>query len=154
MLFYNMDVSTLCIFLIVLGAVLLIIEANTPGVYLIIPGTICVILGIIGYFIPDALTTIYAPIIVLAIGLPVTYGTIKLYAYLGEPIPPSTSVSDALLGKEGVVTVATSRTNIKGKVKIDLETWSATSDEDLEVGTKVVVERTEGVHVVVKKKGE
>jgi len=146
------DAQTLALIFIAIGAIFLIVEALTPGVFMLIPGTVLVLLGIIGYIYPDFLYSVYAPILALIIVIPLTIGTVKMYQLLAKPEPPTTTVTDSLLGKEGVVTVRTEPENIMGKVRIESEVWSATSDEPIEVGTEVKVIRSRGVHVTVAKK--
>ena len=58
---------------------------------------------------------------------------------------------DSLVGKKGKVTVKTCPDNLKGKVAIGMEVWSADSEEEIEEGTEVEVVSTEGVHITVKK---
>ena len=146
------DAQTLAIIFIIVGALLLIAEAAMPGVFMLIPGTVLVILGVIGYFYPDFLISKYSPILALAIAIPVSIGTVKLYQFLATPEPPTTTVAESLLGKEGIVTVETNPENIKGKVRIGSDTWSATSSEPIEAGTEVKVVQSEGVHVTVERK--
>jgi membrane protein implicated in regulation of membrane protease activity len=146
------DAQTVALVLIVVGAILLIVEASSPGVFLLIPGTVLVILGIIGYIFPDFLFSVYSPILALVIAVPLTVGTVKMYQILGRPEPPSTTITDSLVGREGVVTVRTESGHIKGKVKIDSDEWSATSDGPIEVGTQVIVTKSQGVHVTVQRK--
>ena len=146
------DAQTLAIIFVIVGAMLLIAEAMTPGAFLLIPGTVLVILGIVGYIYPDFLYSTWSPLLALAIAVPVTLGTIKMYQFLARPEPPTTTVAESLLGKEGVVTVRTTPENIKGKVRIDTDVWSATSDGPIEVGTDVVVTESQGVHVKVARK--
>jgi membrane protein implicated in regulation of membrane protease activity len=50
---------------------------------------------------------------------------------------------------KGVVTSEVGPNDLKGKVRIDHDTWSATSTMRIPVGTKVVVKSSEGVHVFV-----
>ena len=83
--------------------------------------------------------------------MPVTLLTIKGYQHLARPEPPTTTVMESLVGKEGTVTVATEVGNMKGKVRIGSDTWSATSDEPIAAGETVVVESSEGVHVHVRR---
>lgn len=144
-----MEPTTIALCIIIIGALLIIIEAISPGVYMVIPGTVMVILGIVGYIIPDFLFSVWAPVTVVIVGLIVSILTVMAYKRLGDPEPPSTAVSDGLLGKVGTVTVETSADNIRGKVKIGSELWSARSLEPIEVGTTVRVVSTEGVHVIV-----
>ena len=95
--------------------------------------------------------SIWAPVIALVVALPVTLLTLKLYQHLAKPEPPATTVADSLIGRTGKVMVSTELDNMKGKVKIGNDTWSATSDEPIEAGTEVIVESSEGVHVHVRR---
>lgn len=144
-----MEPTTIALCIILVGALLIIGEAFSPGVYLIIPGTVLVALGIFGYFFPDYLFSIWAPITMLIVGLISSIVTVIVYRKLGEPEPPSIAVSDGLIGKKGIVTVRTTADNIRGKVKIGSELWSARSMEPIDEGKTVVVVSAEGVHVVV-----
>ncbi|MCK9323744.1 MAG: NfeD family protein [Candidatus Methanomethylophilaceae archaeon] len=142
-----MEVTTIALLFILIGAIFIIIEALSPGVFMVIPGTILVILGIIGYAAPDFLISWYSPILAVVIAVPITLVTIRAYKFLGEPIAPSTMVSESLIGKVGTVTEKVYPDSIKGKVQINSDIWSATSDEIIEKGTKVRVCSAEGVHV-------
>ncbi|MCL1984217.1 MAG: NfeD family protein [Methanomassiliicoccaceae archaeon] len=143
------DAQTLAIIFVIVGAMFLIAEALTPGAFLLIPGTVLVIIGLVGYIYPDFLYSTWSPLFALAVAVPVTLGTIRMYQFLAQPEPPTTTVAESLMGKEGVVTVRTVPENIKGKVRIDTDVWSATSDGPIEVGTEVVVTESQGVHVKV-----
>ena len=58
---------------------------------------------------------------------------------------------DAVVGEEGVVIVAIDNTHAVGQVKLGHMEWSArsTSGAPLEVGTRIKVDRVEGVKVFV-----
>lgn len=146
-----MDPTTIALALIALGLIFLICEAFSPGGYLIIPGTVLVIVGVLGYAFPDFLFTWKSPLVAAVIAIPVTAVTVWGYRYLGKPEPPSTTVADSLVGKTGTVTVAVVPGTLKGKVKIGSDTWSAEADEELPVGTAVVIDAGAGVHVHVKR---
>ena len=146
-----MDPFTLAIALIIIGAVLLIAEAFSPGAFMVIPGTVLVILGIVGALYPDILLSWWSPVIALVVAVPVTVLTVKGYQRLAEPEPPTTTVASSLVGREGTVTVPTETGTMRGKVRIGSDTWSATSDEPIEAGARVVVESGEGVHVHVRR---
>ena len=90
-------------------------------------------------------------VIALVLAVPITFLTVKGYQRLAQPEPPTTTVAESLVGREGVVTVATEVGNMKGKVRIGSDTWSATSDVPIEAGESVVVESSEGVHVHVRR---
>lgn len=146
-----MDPFTIAIALIVIGAVFLIIEAFSPGAFMLVPGIVLVIVGLIGCADPDMLLTWVSPVVAVVVAIPVTLITIKVYAKLAKPVPPSTTVMESLVGREGVVTVATDSASMKGKVRIGPDTWSAVSDEPIEAGAKVTVDSSEGVHVHVRR---
>ncbi len=146
-----MDPFTISCIILVVGILFLIYEAFAPGGFLVIPGIVLLVLGIVGLIWPDVLMSIWAPIIALIVAIPVTLLTLKFYQYLAKPEPPTTTVADSLVGKEGVVTVPTESGNMKGKVKIGGDLWSATSDEPIEEGADVIVESSEGVHVHVRR---
>lgn len=61
--------------------------------------------------------------------------------------------SDRVIGKIAEVTKTITPTEY-GQVTIFGETWTAASRVKLEVGTKVVVEKIDGVKLIVKKEGE
>ena len=90
--------------------------------------------------------------IAIVLTIPVVIGTLILYKHLGGTEPPSTTVTGSLIGRSGVVTIETNPDNLKGKVKIGSDTWSADSDEVIEVGAEVTVVSSEGVHVHVARK--
>ncbi|MBR4216366.1 MAG: NfeD family protein [Candidatus Methanomethylophilaceae archaeon] len=134
----------------VVGAILLIVEAFTPGAFMVIPGTVLVIVGIIGAIYPSMMESWWSPVIAVAIAVPIAIVTTKVYQRLAVPEPPVTTVADSLVGRKGIVVVSTESGNMKGKVKVGSEVWSATSDEPLEAGVEVIIERSEGVHVHVR----
>ncbi len=145
-----MDPFTIAVILIIIGAVLLIIEAFSPGAFLVIPGTVLVVIGVIGALFPKMVISWELPVIALIVAIPTTLITIKMYQRLGTTEKPTTMVADSLIGKTGIVTKATQSGNMKGKVRIGSDTWSATSDTPIDEGTEVIVDSSEGVHVHVK----
>lgn len=145
------DASSIALSFMVLGVILLIVEASSPGAFIVIPGTVLLILGAIGLLYPDIFLSWYAPLIALVIMLPTTVLTIRFYQKLAPPEPPETTVNSSLIGREGLVTSTIMPGNIRGKVRISNDTWSATSSEEIEVGAKVRVVSSEGVHVKVER---
>jgi membrane protein implicated in regulation of membrane protease activity len=135
----------------VLGVILLIVEASSPGAFIVIPGTVLLILGAIGLLYPDIFLSWYAPLIALVVMLPTTVLTIRFYQKLAPPEPPETTVNTSLIGMEGIVTATIMPGTIRGKVRISNDNWSATSTEEIEVGAKIRVVASEGVHVKVER---
>ena len=144
----------IAVLLIVVGAVLLIIEAFSPGAFIVIPGTVLVIVGIVGSVCPDLMQSWWSPVIAVVVAVPIALLTIKGYQRLAVPEPPVTTVAGSLVGRKGVVVVPTEAGNLKGKVKVGSDVWSATSDEPIESGAAVVVDHSEGVHVHVRRSKE
>ncbi|MCL2318274.1 MAG: NfeD family protein [Methanomassiliicoccaceae archaeon] len=148
-----MDPGTIAIILVIIGLILLTIEALTPGFFAVIPGAVLVVVGVLGYFVDgyfDNMLLLVGSIIIVT--LVVSAITIKGYQYLAKPEPPTTTVATSLIGKEGTVTTDVKPGSLKGKVKIDSDSWSATSEEVIKAGTSVVVYDAEGVHVKVRAK--
>jgi inner membrane protein len=135
---------------IVLGTLMLLFELHAPGMFLIVPATVLMVLGVLGILFPDSLFTWWAPIAAVIVLVPTTFLTIKLYQRLSPPAPPVTTVATSLVGMKGMVTTDVYPHTLRGKVEIEHDTWSATSDSLIPVGKRVVVVSSEGVHVVVK----
>jgi len=148
-----MDPATIAIILMIIGLVLLIIEALTPGFFAVIPGAILMVIGVLGYFVDgyfDNAVMLVATIIIVA--FLVSIFTVKLYQILAKPGPPETTVTESMVGKTGIITVKTDPNSIRGKVKVGSDVWSATSDDIIEKGTEVTIYAGEGVHVRVRPK--
>lgn len=146
-----MDPLLISCIILIAGAVFVIYEALSPGAFALIPGIVLLVLGAIGLLASDLLISVWAPVIALIVAVPVTLATMKLYQKLAEPEPPATTVTDSLVGRSGKIIVPTEDGNMKGKVKIGGDIWSATSDEPLEEGAEVIVVSSEGVHVHVRR---
>lgn len=57
---------------------------------------------------------------------------------------------DRVIGMEGIVTEEITKTKI-GEVKVDGKRWSAISKELIKVGEEVIIERIDGVKLIVRK---
>jgi membrane protein implicated in regulation of membrane protease activity len=134
---------------VVIGVLMLLAEAAAPGNFLLVPATVLLVLGGIGLVAPALLFSWFSPLIAVLVLVPMTYISIKLYQRLAPPAPPETTVATSLVGKVGVVENEVSPNNLKGKVRIEHDTWSATSTKRIPVGRNVVVKSSEGVHVYV-----
>jgi membrane protein implicated in regulation of membrane protease activity len=140
---------TLALILLIAGILMLVAELTTPGSFMIVPGTVLIVLGGIGMIYPDWLFSWWSPVLAIVILVPMTYFTIKMYQKLAPPAPPETIVATSLVGKEGIVEAEVLPNSLKGKVRIEHDTWSATSDKVIPVGKRVKVRSSEGVHVKV-----
>jgi membrane protein implicated in regulation of membrane protease activity len=135
--------------MIIIGLLLLIIEASQPGFFVAVPGTILIVLGIVTLFIPEVAQD-YAPAIIIVTALVSSIITIVFYRKLAPGQKPQTTSMDILGGKEGVVVKKVYPDSISGKVNIDNQIWSATGESEIEEGKKVLVISSEGVHIKVK----
>jgi len=138
----------------IIGVLMLLAEALLPGAFLVVPATVLIILGAIGLIAPGILLSWWSPLIAIIIIVPMTFLTIRLYQRLSPPMPPTTTVATSLIGREGLVVTDICPNNLRGKVKIDNDVWSATADRSIAAGSRVRVVHSEGVHVRVEVIGE
>lgn len=142
---------TLGLAFVVIGVIMLIIEAATPGFFIAVPATVLIIIGLLGMAVEGFLFTVWSPILAILVGVPTTLFTMWLYSRLSPPSPPTTTVGESLISRQGIVTAEVKPHSLKGKVRIGHETWSATADEVIREGERVLVIGSEGVHVIVKR---
>ena len=135
--------------LVIGGIILLLAEAASPGAFMLVPATVLLILGAIGLVAPSILLSWWSPLLTAIIVVPTTILTIKFYQKLAPPAPPETVVATSLVGQMGVVVTEVVPNDLKGKVRIANDTWSALSDKPIPAGRKVIVKSSEGVHVKV-----
>lgn len=147
--------STVGLVLLVVGILLIIAEAATPGFFIGVIGTAFIAMGIVGIFFPYILDTPWSPIIVVVITAGSMLGAVMFYRRLGRSQPTATTITESNVGKMGIATEDIEPHSLKGKVRISHQIWSATSDEFIPKGSKVRVVDWEGVHVIVEEiKGE
>jgi len=139
----------LALAMIIIGIIMLLIEASAPGNFVVVPATVLVIVGFFGLVVPDLFFSWYSPLIALLVLIPATLLTVRFYQKMSPIAPPETVVATSLIGRTGVVTTMVKPGNIRGKVRIEGDDWSATADECIEPGTRVQVVSSEGVHVHV-----
>lgn len=135
---------------IVVGVILLIVETASPGFFVAIPATVLIILGALGMVIDGFLLSVWSPIVAVVVAVPAFIGTMLFYQRLAPPEPPTTTVGHSLVGKRGIVQVPIIPNTLRGKVRIENQTWSAASDHHIPKDTLVEVVRSKGVHVVVR----
>lgn len=141
--------TELALALVIIGILMLLAEAASPGSFIIVPATVLLVLGGIGLVYPDWLLTWYAPLTAVVVLVPMTLVTIRMYQKLAPPVPPETTVASSLVGMKGIVEREVLPDSMRGKVRIANDTWSATSEVPIPAGKKVIVKSSEGVHVKV-----
>lgn len=137
--------------LMVAGVLFLLVELAVPGFFAVVPGTILVIIGGLMILFPGLLSSPWSIALFAVITLVVSALTITFYKRLAPIQKPSTTSIDTLIGKTGDVISQVSPGSIDGKVQIESQVWSATSDECIPACEKVSVVKVSGVHLFVKK---
>jgi len=144
-----MDAFLIALAFVIIGILMLVAESVTPGSFIIVPGTVILVLGLIWMINPEWTFAWWSPIVAVIILIPMIFASIKLYQMLAPPAPPETTVASSLIGKKGTVTKEIIPGDISGKVRIDNDTWSATSTKRIPAGANIVVRDSTGVHVKV-----
>ena len=139
--------SELGLAFVIVGVLLFVVEVFQPGFLIAVPATVFIALGILLSFnVVDGLLLLP---IGLAVGLGSLYGTMMLYQSLAPPDTPSEMSIERKVGKIGIVTKEVIANERTGKVKISMEEFRATSEENIAVGTKVKVTNAEGITLTV-----
>ena len=136
--------------LIIMGALLLLVEVQSPGFFAAVPATIMIIFGILLLLGMDILTYPWGVILAVIVAIIASYITVMIYSRITPDLVPTTISRDTLVGMEGVVQVPVDPTTIAGKVVLASAEWSAQSTGGtIPAGKKVKVVSSEGVHIVV-----
>ncbi len=142
-----LDGSELGLAFIIVGVLLFVIEVFQPGFLIAVPGTVFIVLGVLMSF--DVVTGFWLLPIGLAVGLSSLYGTMRLYQSLAPPDTPSEMSIETKVGEKGIVSKKVIANEKSGKVKVKTEEFRATSEADIEEGTKVKVTHAEGITLTV-----
>ncbi len=134
----------------IIGIALIISEAFTPGTFILVPGVALTIVGALIMAFPGASSSVWLPVIFLLAFVPSFLLAFYLYKHIAPPGRPTTLSSDSLIGRVGTVKKEVHPGNIRGKVNIENEIWSATSDQIIPEGSKVEVVKVQGVKVIVR----
>ena len=141
---------TLGWFLIILGALLLLVEVHSPGFFAAVPATILIIFGILVLVGLDIFTYPWGIIIAVIVAIVASCVTVTVYSRMTPNKVPTTISRDSLVGKEGRVTKEIDPDSIRGKVMIGTTEWSARSaGPGIPGGAKVRIVSSQGVHIVV-----
>lgn len=145
-----LDGITLGWLLIIIGAILLLVEVNSPGFFAAVPATILIVFGILVVMGLDVFTYPWGIIILVAVAIIASLITLRVYGNMTPAMAPTTVSRDSLVGKEGMVKIPVDATSLTGKVVLASAEWSARSTAGtIAAGKKVRVVASEGVHIVV-----
>ncbi len=136
--------------LLLIGAVLFIVEVIHPGAFLLIPGSIFLAAGIMYLLLPNPLTgSVLGPAVIVIAAFLATVATVPYYRRIAPVHRPMSSIPMSLEGQTGVVVRTVEPNNMKGKVRVMSEIWSARSDRVIPEGALVKVLGGEGVAIQV-----
>lgn len=137
--------------LIVLGALVLLVEAYSPGFFMTVPGTVMVVLGALLVLGIDILNSVWGIVAGVVVALAAAIFTVWFYSRLNRgPGLPTTTSRDTVIGLTGRVTHAVDAHSLDGKVRVEGHDWSAHSTgAAIAEGATIRVVGSEGVHVVV-----
>ena len=130
---------------LIIAGIFLIIESATTG-FLVFWFSVGALVALVSsFFIENVITQTSIFLIASTILIFATRKFCNKFLKNDAPETINTSV-----GKVGTVTVDINPIKAEGQVKINGETWSATSKSPIEKGSEIVVEKVEGVKAVVK----
>lgn len=137
----------MAIYWIILFLVLLLIELATVNLVSIWFAIGAIAAFITSFFTDSALLQLLVFVVVSVVSLIIMLPAVKKFKSKEKFVPTNL---DRLIGKEAEVTKEIS-SNHYGEVRIFDEFWTASSDCTLKVGEKVIVEKIDGVKLIVKK---
>jgi membrane protein implicated in regulation of membrane protease activity len=134
--------------MVIFGIGLLVAESLHPGFFIAVPGTLFLVLGTILIILPD-MSEQWLAIIMVVTAFVSGVATILLYHRIAPVQKPSSTSMDSLVGRTGTVVTDIEPGSIIGKVRINSQIWSATSNTVILKGREIEVVQSEGVHVKV-----
>jgi membrane protein implicated in regulation of membrane protease activity len=135
-------------FWIILGILLMVLEIFTPTFFVFWFGLGSLAAAIVAYFYENTIFELLTFIVVSGI---LVLSTRKLAKKITGEEVRSINV-DEIIGKEAIVIEQIDNKLGKGVVKVSGDMWRAVSVDDVVIqsGEKVIIEKVEGAHVVVR----
>lgn len=138
------------IYWIILFLVLLFIELATVNLVSIWFAIGAVVAFIISVFTDSILVQLLVFVVVSIVALFITLPLVRKIKNKSKTIPTNL---DRVIGKKAEV-VKEIKPNHYGEVKVFDNVWTATSDDSFQIGDKVIVDKIDGVKLVVRKEEE
>jgi membrane protein implicated in regulation of membrane protease activity len=136
--------------LIIAGVILLGLELAHPGALLLIPAFMLMTAGVLVTVFGDSLLASLPGVgAIVAAAIFAALIEIPYYRWVAPTHRPMTTTTAGLAGQFGVVTVAVQPNNMRGKVRVQREIWSAQSDRAIPAGTQVRIVAGDGVAIQV-----
>ena len=120
-----------------------VITVNLVTIWFILSAIVSLLLS----FFVSSFTIQFVVFAVLGIVLLLTTGKSLKRIFDQEKVRTN---ADRVIGMIGIVTQKIKK-NVIGEVKVDGKTWSAISDNAIDIGEEVLVEKIDGVKLIVKK---
>ena len=134
---------------LITAGIFFIIEIATTGFLIFWLGLGAIFAMITSLFTNNIIIQTAVFVISSIILIPLTKPLVSKYFDDGKSVATN---AYSLIGKIGLVTVAISKLNSTGQVKVNGEVWSAKADGDIAQGTEVEVLKIDGVKLIVKPK--
>ena len=137
--------------IVLFGALFFVLEVFSPGFFLLVPGTVLLIMGVLVILGVDIFSSTYGIVFGIIIAILAATVTVFLYSRLtpGDEKPLTMSM-DSLVGKTGRVLNPVDEETLSGKVSVEGQIFSAKSKSGvIPEGAKVKVIASQGVHIVV-----
>ncbi|MDC6155774.1 NfeD family protein [Bacillus albus] len=134
----------------IIAGILFIAEMLSITFYMLWLGIGAVVGGLIALFAPEAL--LLQVIVGAIVSLTLTFFTKRISKNFREA-KGFTDTVDMLVGKKGTVMQAITN-EANGIVKVDGDTWTATADDPIDAGEKVIVIKRHSTILQVKKESE
>ena len=135
----------LAVALALIGAGILcyIIEMVNPGFFIAVPGTVLIIVGALGVFLPGLFDHTYAWLLIIVLAAVTAWATMRVYRRWAPPGRSTTTTSvDNIVGKRGVALTAIDEH--AGDVRIEGESWRARAAPSVPAGDSIEVVGREG----------
>ncbi len=120
-----------------------VITVNLVTIWFILSAIVSLLLS----FFVSSFTIQFVVFAVLGIVLLLTTGKSLKRIFDQEKVRTN---ADRVIGMIGIVTQKIKK-NVIGEVKVDGKTWSAISDNAIDIGEEVLIEKIDGVKLIVKK---
>ncbi len=118
---------------------------NLVSIWFIASGIVSLILSIFvdNFFIQFA--------VFVVLGIILLFTTRSLLERIIKSNSDTKTNLDRIIGSTAVVTLAIKKNEV-GEAKVDGKHWSAISKEEIEIGEEVIIEKIDGVKLIVRKK--
>lgn len=138
------------LFWLIFVVVLTVIEVATVNlltIWFVISGIVALTVS----FLTDSV--LIPSMVFVLLGVFLLFTTRPLFKRLLKNNTKERTNLDRVIGKVGVVTEEIGR-NVVGEVKVDGKKWSAVCNKTIEVGEEVIIEKIEGVKLIVRKESD